>query len=128
MNLFGRIFTSIITFLGLRRCFKLKDNLPVTDKGLLIQRCGYRPDALMNMRLTQIRSVGMPIIPGYTGVNTSGLMTNGNGCIDYTWTSLAGECKQDPGQTFKIEIKYAADPDNSYNLIGYFNCRGQRIG
>ena len=148
MDLFGRLFRSILVFLGRfpllrlkwdlpfvnvpsdprRPLFPLKENLPVTNEGLLLQRCGYRPNELITVQLTQIRSPGKQIPPPYTGVNTDGVKSDSNGCILYIFTSLAGECMQDPGQTFKIEIKYYNDTNDKFKLIGIYDCRGQRVG
>ena len=148
MDLFGRFFRSILVFLGrfpLLRLkwdlpfvnttfrgrsplFPLNENLPVTSEGLLLQRCGYRPNEQISLQLTQRRSPGKHPPPPYTGVNTAVLKSDGNGCIFFTWTSLAGECRQDPGQTFKIEIKYYYESNNMFKLIGIYDCRGQRVG
>ncbi len=128
MNLFGRLFRSLIVFRRRFRWFRLKDNLPVASEGLLIQRCGYRANEKMRIQLTQILSPGRPINPVFTGVNTLGVTSDGNGCVVVTWTPLAGECKLDPGQTFKIEIRYESESDKEYRLIGIFDCRGQRVG
>jgi hypothetical protein len=86
VNLFGGLFGSLIVFLRRLRWFLLRDNLPVSIDRLLIRRCGYRSNEKTRIQLTQILSPGRPINPVFTGVNTLGVASDGNGCVVVTWT------------------------------------------
>ena len=123
MIVLGKLYRMLFRFVYLLVPRSFRSRLPVTDKGLRIYKCGFKPKVLVTVQLTHITS------PRYRNpgryVNTIGVMADENGCIDYVWEQLGTTCSDDPGATIEIKFSQLNRPFSGGKL---YDCGGWRVG